>query len=127
MRTPQRIDNTSQPRVPPSPGPFYFKQNPLINRDGTRKNKMAKLKKSVHSSAKPAVSPFLIYWNKENFVFLVAAIAIIILGFYLLSVGQWDSTVSLVAAPIILTIGYIVAVPFALLYTKKKTVKNTED
>ncbi len=70
------------------------------------------------------VSPFSIYWTKQNYYFLFLGFAIIILGFYLMSVGPWNSTASLVVSPILLFIGYLLVFPASILY-KKRTKKDT--
>ncbi len=84
------------------------------------------IKKSIRKTKKTAapVSPFSIYWTKQNYYFLFLGFAIIILGFYLMSIGSWDSTPALVVSPILLIIGYMLVFPASLLY-KKRTNKDT--
>lgn len=86
---------------------------------------MAKVKKRVVSAKtkKSAVSPFNIYWDKTNYIFLFLGILSIILGFYLMSIGPWDSTASLVFSPILLFLGYVLIFPASILY-RKKSQKN---
>jgi len=83
------------------------------------------IKKSIRKSKKTAapVSPFSIYWTKQNYYLLFLGFAIIILGFYLMSIGSWDSTPALVVSPILLIIGYMLVFPASLLY-KKRTNKD---
>ena len=81
-------------------------------------------KKQTHSAKKTFTSPFNIYWEKNNYYLLYTGIAIIILGFYLMSVGPWDSFTSLVISPIVLVIGYVFVLPASIFYRKKN---NTED
>ena len=81
-------------------------------------------KKQVRSSKKAFTSPFNIYWEKNNYYLLYAGIGIIILGFYLMSIGPWNSFTSLVISPIVLVIGYIFVLPASIFYRKKN---NTED
>ena len=83
-------------------------------------------KKNFRKTKKTAapVSPFSIYWTKENYYFLFLGFAVIILGFYLMSLGSWDSTTALVFSPILLFIGYMVVFPASILY-KKRTKKDT--
>lgn len=78
-------------------------------------------KKSVKSSKKTFVSPFNIYWDKTNYILLFAGILFVIVGFYVMSIGEWDSTTSLVISPIILFIGYVIIFPLSILFRKKET------
>ncbi len=84
---------------------------------------MAKVvkKRSVKSAKKTFESPFSIYWDKTNYILLFAGILIVIVGFYLMSTGSWDSTSSLVLSPIILFIGYVIIFPLSILFRKKET------
>ena len=81
-------------------------------------------KRQSHSSKKVFTSPFNIYWEKNNYYLLYTGIGIIILGFYLMSIGPWNSFTSLVISPIVLVIGYIFVIPASIFYRKKN---NTED
>lgn len=76
------------------------------------------------SSAMP--SPFHIFFEKENYIFLYVGVALCIVGFYLLSVGPWDSSVSLVAAPLILLLSYLVIFPLSMFYKKRSASKSEE-
>lgn len=83
------------------------------------------IKRSIRKTKKTTapVSPFSIYWTKQNYYFLFLGFAIIILGFYLMSLGSWDSTTALVFSPILLFIGYMLVFPASILY-KKRTKKD---
>lgn len=92
---------------------------------------MAKVvKKSKVKIAKKIPSPFLIYWEKSNYFLLIFGIILLIFGFYVMSIGSWDSTSSLVISPIILFIAYILIFPIAILYRKKSKsedqINNTQ-
>lgn len=68
---------------------------------------------------------------KKNLLFYYLAIGVVILGYVFLSIGDADSFTSLTLGPVILIIGYLAAIPFALLSkTEKKDVviesKETE-
>jgi membrane protein YdbS with pleckstrin-like domain len=76
-------------------------------------------RKSDRQTKKIFVSPFSIYWEKSNYYFLAAGIVVVIFGFYFLSIGPWDSFSSLVIAPILLFIGYVLIFPASILYRKK--------
>ena len=81
-----------------------------------------KVKKKGNRRAKKQVSfssPFNIYWKKQNYYLLIAGFIVIFIGFYLMSIGPWDSTASLVISPIVLVIGYVLIFPASILYKKK--------
>ncbi len=81
---------------------------------------MAKVvKKSNVKVAKKLPSPFFIYWEKSNYFLLILGIILLIIGFFAMSIGSWDSTSSLVISPIILFIAYVLIFPIAILYRKK--------
>ncbi len=85
---------------------------------------MAKVRKSNIRTAKVTyASPFSIYWTKENYIYLGIGILTLIIGFYLLSSGNWDSSISLNVAPILLVIGYLVVLPLSILFRKKNKNK----
>ena len=84
-------------------------------------------KKQLRSSKKVFTSPFNIYWEKNNYYLLYAGIGIIILGFYLMSIGPWDSFTSLVISPIVLIIGYIFVLPASIVYRKKNNTEDTKE
>jgi hypothetical protein len=83
------------------------------------------IKKNIHKSKKTvkAVSPFSIYWEKQNYYILFLGFVVIIAGFYLMSIGPWNSTPSLVISPLLLVIGYILIFP-ASLFLRKKSREN---
>jgi len=59
-------------------------------------------------------------YNKENYIFFVAGIITIILGYIIMAAGDTNSFQSLSLAPVLLFIGYIILIPIALLYKRKK-------
>lgn len=71
-------------------------------------------------------SPFKFYWGKENVYFLIGGFAVLILGFYLMSVGKFDSFTSLNLSTIVLLIAYVVVFPLAIFY-RKKNKSETND
>ncbi|MBZ0200644.1 MAG: DUF3098 domain-containing protein [Ignavibacteriaceae bacterium] len=89
---------------------------------------MAKIvkKKNIKAVKKSVVSPFQIYWEKKNYIFLFAGMALLVLGFYFMSLGNWDSTASLVISPLILGVAYILIFPASILYRKKVEVPTSE-
>ena len=55
-----------------------------------------------------------------------AAVGIIILGYIILSIGDANSFTSLTLGPIVLVIGYLVAIPVALLTGVRKRKSDSE-
>ncbi len=89
---------------------------------------MAKVKKKPGKTFKKTIqSPFGIYWEKKNYIFLFTGFILLIVGFYVMSIGQWDSFPSLVISPIILIIAYILIFPASIFYKKKDEKVNTEE
>lgn len=87
---------------------------------------MTKVKKrATVKTSKKLPSPFNIYWEKNNYILLIAGIVVTIVGYYLMSVGPWNSNESLVYSPIILFIAYVIIFPLAIIYRKKKQ-QNSE-
>jgi FtsH-binding integral membrane protein len=82
---------------------------------------MSKVKKrAATKSAKKLPSPFNIYWEKNNYLLLLAGIVVTIIGYYLMSIGPWNSNESLVYSPIVLFIAYVIILPLAIVYRRKK-------
>jgi len=51
----------------------------------------------------------------KNVKLYYAAVAVVILGYIILSIGDANSFTSLTLGPVVLVIGYLVAIPVALL------------
>jgi len=81
-------------------------------------------KKNVKASAKSLPSPFNIYWERTNYLLFGLGMLLIILGFYFMSLGEWDSSSSLVVSPILLFLGFVVVIPASILYRKKAVVES---
>ncbi|MDR3628586.1 MAG: hypothetical protein P4L45_17195 [Ignavibacteriaceae bacterium] len=81
----------------------------------------------VVKKAKKMVSPFNIYWKKNNFALLFVGLLVIIAGFVFMSFGAWDSFPSLYISPVILVIGYLIILPASILFIGKKEVENKEE
>jgi len=83
-------------------------------------------KKNVRTgSAKSLPSPFNIYWEKTNYILFGLGMFLIIVGFYFMGQGEWNSSSSLVISPILLFLGFVVVMPASILY-RKKAVAETE-
>lgn len=56
-------------------------------------------------------------WTSENYKMLGIGVAVIVVGFVLLSMGmnEWDNPLSVSVAPVVLVIGYCVIVPLAIM------------
>ncbi len=83
-------------------------------------------KKNVKTSAKALPSPFNIYWEKTNYILFGLGALLIILGFYFMSLGEWNSSSSLVVSPIFLFLGFVVVMPASILYRKKETDQSNK-
>ena len=57
----------------------------------------------------------------RNLLLYYVAIGIVILGYIFLSIGNANSFTSLTLGPIVLIVGYLIAVPIALLSKARKT------
>lgn len=75
--------------------------------------------------------------TSTNIYILLAGIAVIVIGYLLMSMGiaddplknqgVWNRPEAVTYAPILLGLGYCVIIPFALLYRKKGTDASTRD
>ncbi len=81
-------------------------------------------KKSTQKKIKS--SPFNSYWKRENIYFIVLGIILLISGFFVMSIGKFDSFPSLTLSPIILLVAYIIIFPLAILY-RKENKKSKSD
>lgn len=77
-------------------------------------------KRNVKASKKTFASPFKIYWEKKNYFFFYLGFVSLIAGYYVMSIGKWNSTASLIFSPIILVITYIFIFPAAIMYRNRK-------
>ena len=84
---------------------------------------MAKEKRTI-KEVKKAVVPFRDYWTTENYVVLLIAIGFLIAGFILMSMGSWESKISLSVAPVVLLIGYLILIPLSIFFKIPKRFKK---
>ena len=61
---------------------------------------------------------------RENYLLFGLGILVLIIGYFLLSIGPWDSFWSRTLAPVVLVVGYLVVIPFAILHGKKGSKKE---
>ncbi len=76
-------------------------------------------RKSSKQIKKKWVSPFNIYWEKKNYILLIAGFITLIIGYLVMSDGKWNSTSALVFSPIILGIAYLLIFPLSIFSSKK--------
>ena len=57
-------------------------------------------------------------FGKTNYILLLIGVLSLILGYYLMASGSVNSFQSLTLSPILLFLGYIIIIPFALVYRK---------
>lgn len=86
-----------------------------------------KKRKSVKPEKKSIESPFKIYWEPMNYYILFGGFALMVAGYFIMNIGPWDSTESLVIAPVILFIIYVVVFPLSILYRKKKEASEADE
>jgi hypothetical protein len=92
------------------------------------------VKKTVGTTRRAAVVhpkvTFSIPWTSRNLIILGIGIAVIVVGYFLMSLAiapdpthndpQWRSPLAVTIAPILLTIGYCVIIPYAIFYRGKR-------
>ena len=61
-------------------------------------------------------------FSKKNYILFISGIIFIIIGYIIMALGETYSFQSLSLAPVILTIGYLVLIPSALLYKEKEKI-----
>ena len=85
---------------------------------------MSKIQKSIKVQKKTAGSPFKDYWQKQNYYFLIISFIFLLIGYYLMTEGSWDSTVSMSVSPIVLLIAYLVLIPLAIFFKLPSKIKE---
>ncbi len=58
--------------------------------------------------------------TKVNLYIFLASLAVIIIGYIVMALGDTYDALSLYVSPIILTIGYVVVLPASILYKRNK-------
>lgn len=84
---------------------------------------MSKIKTQNKSKKSVPSAKWALPFEKMNYILFGAGIVTIILGYFLLSLGNstsWDNPISVNVAPVVLVIGYCVLIPYALLYRPKR-------
>jgi uncharacterized membrane protein len=83
-------------------------------------------KRVVKKTKKSFSSPFKIYWENKNYFFFYLGFLLLIVGYYVMSIGKWNSVPSLIFSPIILVITYIFVFPAAILFRNKNKSEQEE-
>ena len=55
-------------------------------------------------------------YKRKNYVLFAIGVLVIIVGYLIMYLGKVDSFQSLTLSPILLLIGYLIIIPYALLY-----------
>jgi len=63
----------------------------------------------------------------RNVKLYYAAVSVVILGYIILSIGDANSFTSLTLGPIILVVGYLIAIPIALLSGVRESESGKEE
>jgi len=85
---------------------------------------MAKVKSKKQVSK--LASPFKNYWIKENYIIFGVGVAIVLIGFFLMTQEPWDNPLSLTVSPLVLLVAYLIVFPISILYRKKKHTLNED-
>lgn len=64
--------------------------------------------------------PFQMPFEKQNITIILAGVLVIVLGYYLMSVSETMGSLALDVAPIILVIGYMIVIPYGIMYGAKR-------
>lgn len=72
------------------------------------------------------VSPFHIYFDKTNYLLIALGSVLLLLGYYVMGSGEWDSSASLILSPIILIAAYVIIFPLSLFFKKKREEIKSE-
>jgi membrane-anchored glycerophosphoryl diester phosphodiesterase (GDPDase) len=75
---------------------------------------MSKMQKNLKDQKKVTKSPFNDYWHKINYTFLILSMLVLITGYYFMTIGTWNSTLSMSVSPVILLIVYLILIPLAI-------------
>lgn len=78
---------------------------------------MAKLKAPVRGKKTRKIEHLHINLTNKNYIIIAIGIAIIVAGYVLMSENSVDGFLPSIVAPILLCVGYLVVVPFGILYT----------
>ena len=102
-----------KPGVPPNAGLYFF-----LNKEEL----MAKAIKRKDHRRKGEHFPL----HRENFLILGVGVLVIAAGYLAMLEGSVEGFLPVVAAPILLVLGYCVVIPIGILYRKRGSTRNAE-
>ena len=59
-------------------------------------------------------------FGKTNYLIFLGGLLLIVFGYIIMAMGEVDSFQSITLAPIMLFLGYVIAIPIALIYRSKR-------
>ena len=65
-------------------------------------------------------------FTKNNYLLFTAGMVTLIVGYYLMTIGPWDSLASLYISPVLLIVAYCVLFPLAIMKKFKKNEKKVK-
>lgn len=77
------------------------------------------MKQAKKASKKKLVTRWTIPLKKINFTIFLVGVILLFVGFYIMTLGEWDSVYALVIAPLILLASYFLIFPLGILYKKE--------
>jgi hypothetical protein len=66
-------------------------------------------------------------FTKENYIIFFAGLITILIGYICMASGDLNGPLSLTVSPILLSIGYLIIIPLAILYRKKDSAVPTQN
>lgn len=88
---------------------------------------MSKIQKGLKDQSKAGGPQFRDYWQKQNYFFLIISLVFLILGYFFMMDGTWDSTLSMSVSPIVLLIAYLILIPLAVFFKIPTKIKEKLD
>ncbi|MFA7228136.1 MAG: hypothetical protein WC061_03795 [Melioribacteraceae bacterium] len=85
---------------------------------------MSKIVKGLKEPKKTEKSHFRDYWETPNYIFLILSMIVLVIGYYLMMDGSWDSTMSMSVSPVILLIVYLVLIPVTIFFKIPSKIKQ---
>lgn len=85
---------------------------------------MSKIQKNIKDVKKVSGSHFKDYWQKLNYLFLVFSLVFLIVGYYFMMDGSWDSVLSMSISPIVLLVAYLILIPLAIFFKFPNKIKE---
>lgn len=85
---------------------------------------MSKIHKNIKDQKRVIRVYFKDYWKKSNYVFLGISILVLIIGYYFMMDGSWDSTLSMSISPVVLLIAYLILIPLSIFFKFPSKIKE---